>query len=112
MLVPDLGADLVRVYAVPSGDDLTLTAVDPIVVAAGSGPRHIAFAVHGETTYMYLVTELANTIVGYEVTYGESSIGFEELWTIGIHGEGTGAPEGAAAAEIVVTVSAYKSPWL
>lgn len=103
VLVPDLGADLVRVYAVPSSG-LELTAVEPLAVAPGSGPRHAAFAVHGETTFMYVITELANTIIGYTVSYPEGSIAFEENFTIGTHGEGNELPEGAQAAEIVVTV--------
>lgn len=105
ILVPDLGADLIRIFAVPSGDSLEVTPIEPVVVAAGSGPRHVAFAVHGEKTYAYLVTELANTIVAYDVTYCKSTIAFEELWTVGIHGAGTTAPAGAAASEITVTVS-------
>ena len=104
ILVPDLGADLVRIYST-SEDDLSVTSLEPLSVAAGAGPRHVAFAVHGETTYMYLITELSNTIYGYTVTYGEDSLGFEQIYESGTHGEGVEVPEGASAAEIWVSVS-------
>lgn len=77
-----------------------------MVVAPGSGPRHLAFAVQEDTTFMYLVTELGNTVVGYEVSYGDESVMFEEIWSSGIHGPEKKVPEGAQASEIVVSVSA------
>ncbi|KAH6996301.1 Lactonase, 7-bladed beta-propeller-domain-containing protein [Ilyonectria sp. MPI-CAGE-AT-0026] len=102
ILVPDLGADLIRVYAIRDGD-LDLTERDPLFVAPGSGPRHLAFADRGEKTFMYLVTELGNTVVGYEVTYDDESIAFEEVWTSGIHGKGNHVPTGGAASEIIIS---------
>lgn len=103
ILVPDLGADIVRIYTV--AEDLSVSAVEPLSVAPGTGPRHAAFAVHDETTYFYLVNELANTIFGYTVTYGEGSLSFEQIYESGTHGEGVEVPEAASAAEIVVSVS-------
>lgn len=103
ILVPDLGADLIRVYTIRDGD-LDLTERDPLFVALGSGPRHLAFADRGEKTFMYLVTELGNTVVGYEVTYADESIAFEEVWTSGIHGKGNHVPTGGAASEIIISV--------
>ncbi|KAF6524512.1 hypothetical protein HZS61_013011 [Fusarium oxysporum f. sp. conglutinans] len=102
VLVPDLGADLIHIYGVGFGD-LGLSKLDPLVVAPGSGPRHIAFVVKETKTFMYLVTELANTIIGYEVVYGGEFIRFKEMWNSGIHGEGKDVPQGAAAAEIVIS---------
>lgn len=79
-----------------------------MVVAPGSGPRHLAFVVKETKTFMYLVTELANTIVGYEVVYGGEFIAFKEIWNSGVHGEGKDVPQGAAAAEIAVSVSKFQ----
>ena len=104
IVVPDLGADLVRVWAT-SESDLSATPLEPLSIAAGSGPRHAAFAVHGDTTYFYLVTELANTLLGYTVTYGEGTISFEQFYESGTHGKGIEVPADAAAAEIWVSVS-------
>lgn len=111
ILVPDLGADVVRVYGTSEGD-LSVTELDSIVAARGSGPRHATFAVHGETTYLYVIHELDNTIVGYTVTYPDGGIAFEEIFSIGTHGEGAEVPAGAAAAEITVTVSHQLPPFL
>lgn len=106
ILLPDLGADLIRIYATSSAEGgLALDEREPLAVAPGSGPRHVAFAVKGGRTFMYLVTELANTIVGYSVTYDDENIAFEETWSIDTHGQGNVVPEGAAAAEILVSVS-------
>ncbi|KAI1015112.1 hypothetical protein LB503_003933 [Fusarium chuoi] len=90
ILVPDLGADMIHIYGVGFGD-------------LGLGPRHIAFVVKETKTFMYLVNELANTIIGYEVVYGGDFIRLKEIWNSGIHGEGKDVPQGAAAAEIVVS---------
>ncbi|CAM1511482.1 Fc.00g089950.m01.CDS01 [Cosmosporella sp. VM-42] len=106
LLVPDLGADLIRIYLV-DGEEYWLTKVDPLVVAPGSGPRHLSFAVAKERTFMYVVTELANTVVGYEVLYeGEghhTKMTFDQVWSSGIHGGRKAVPEGAAASEIIIS---------
>ncbi|KAK6085605.1 extracellular aldonolactonase [Seiridium cupressi] len=103
ILVPDLGADLVRIFKIQEGG-LGWTAADPLVVASGSGPRHATFLVTEDTTYMYLISELANTITGYEVAYSNGSTpSFTELFSISIHGEGGSVPNGTAAAEIVLS---------
>ncbi|KAI1498670.1 YkgB protein [Biscogniauxia marginata] len=100
VLVPDLGADIVRVYQA-NADDLTLTSVEPLVVAPGSGPRHGVFKTVLDKTYFYLVSELANTITGYDVTYNENkTLSFAELFVIPTHGEEVDLPEGTGAAEI------------
>lgn len=103
LLAPDLGADLVRVFQVDE-DSLTWTAIDPLVAAPGSGPRHATFLVTEDATYMYLASELANTITGYEVEYGsDSSLTFTELFAISTHGEGASVPNGTTAAEITLS---------
>ncbi|KAI2621461.1 putative isomerase YbhE [Hypomontagnella submonticulosa] len=104
VLVPDLGADLVRVYKADA-DTLELTPVTPLTVKPGSGPRHGAFvAVTSFNVYFYLVSELANTITGYHVSYGEdNALGFREIFTIPTHGEPRELPAKTGAAEIVVS---------
>ncbi|KAG6008842.1 hypothetical protein E4U54_008644 [Claviceps lovelessii] len=106
ILVPDLGADKIHVYAVPKPTNLKLKALPPISVKPGSGPRHITFAVRHGKTFMYVATELANTIIGFHVGYTGASVKFEEIFTIGTHGAHHSVPEGAAAAEIAVSPDA------
>ncbi|KAI1759706.1 putative isomerase YbhE [Hypoxylon sp. FL1150] len=103
VLVPDLGADIVRVYQADAGT-LALTPVASLTVAPGSGPRHGAFTVTPSATYFYLISELANVITGYEVLYSDDgTLGFDELFVVPTHGEETALPEGTGAAEILVS---------
>ncbi|CAJ2513887.1 Uu.00g020060.m01.CDS01 [Anthostomella pinea] len=100
ILVPDLGADLVRVFQADA-DNLTLTPVAPLVAAPGSGPRHGVFLTVVDKTYFYLVSELANTITGYEVVYNANeTLGFAELFVIPTHDDDRPLPDGTGAAEI------------
>lgn len=109
VVVPDLGADLVRVFTV--GEGASLVEGEALEVEAGSGPRHIAFMERegeeeGEAVVvMYVICELTNTIYGFGVEYKDGGMAFEELFTIPTHGEGEEVPEGAFAAEILVSVS-------
>jgi 6-phosphogluconolactonase (cycloisomerase 2 family) len=109
ILVPDLGADLVRVYSWDQ-ETLDLKPLDPLQAAAGSGPRHAAFwnpysvACQGCTTYLFLVAELASTVTSYAVAYKPNGGGlsFEKVYestTFGL----LKLPQGNAPAEIHVT---------
>lgn len=105
VLVPDLGADEVRIY---QADETTLglTPIAPLTVRPGSGPRHGTWLVTPEKTYFYLISELANAITGYETIYNEDkTLSFNEIFYIPTHGENITLPEGTGAAEIVVSVS-------
>jgi 6-phosphogluconolactonase (cycloisomerase 2 family) len=105
ILVPDLGADLVRIYQADAGS-LALKPLAPLVVAPGSGPRHGAFKTALNKTYFYLVSELANTITGYEVLYhANKTLGFSELFIMPVHGDNRTIPATTGAGEIHVTVS-------
>lgn len=73
LVIPDLGADLIRIFYI---DPVTLqvSARPSFPVTAGSGPRHGAFheAKHSDkedVTHYYLITELGNTLTGYTVEY-------------------------------------------
>ena len=104
-IVPDLGADLVRVFRIDQ-KNLTWTPVAPLVTPPGSGPRHASFAVVNSKTYMYLTSELANTVTGYEVRYTQghnSSLSFKQVFISPTHGPGTTVPAGASAAEVVTS---------
>lgn len=78
VLVPDLGADLVRVFSWDA-ETLKLKTLDPLKANPGSGPRHAAFwnpsGLPGSTTYMYLVGELSGTVTGYAVDYKANNAG-------------------------------------
>lgn len=96
LLVPDLGADLVRVYLMNNDGRLRFTALAPLVVPVGSGPRHGAFLVTEDgSVFFYLTSEIENTITGYRVTYTSSStVDFQEVYRSGSHGIGGVVPYG------------------
>ena len=111
LLVPDLGADLVRVFSW-SPHSLDLKALAPLKAASGSGPRHAAFwnpygvACEGCTTYFYLVAELASTITGYAVEYlpNGGGLAFTKVYNTTTFGKPQ-IPKGSAPAEVHVSVS-------
>jgi len=109
ILVPDLGADLVRVF---SWDDATLklTALEPLKPAPASGPRHAAFwnpysvACEGCTTYLYVVGELSSTVTSYAVSYKPNGGGlsFDQVYKSTTYGL-LNLPPGTAPAEVHVS---------
>jgi len=109
ILVPDLGADLVRVFGYDNYA-LTLTEYASLKATPGSGPRHAVFYNSTESTtegiYLFVVAELANTITSYAVTYSADGKGlsFTKVYTTNTFG-GKTIPAGAAAAEIEISVS-------
>ncbi|KAI9875699.1 MAG: hypothetical protein M1830_008086 [Pleopsidium flavum] len=119
IVVPDLGGDLIRVFQIDAATNALLER-DPLKVKPGSGPRHAVFwSPTGEDTYdrthsqkpimavgrhiyLYVITELANTVIGYSVTYLSSGgLQFSELFVDTTYG-GPSAPIAAAAAEIAI----------
>ncbi|KAF2229051.1 3-carboxy-cis,cis-mucoante lactonizing enzyme [Viridothelium virens] len=109
ILVPDLGADLVRIF----GFDATterLTELTPLKVVPGSGPRHGAFwtpdGVSGgnSTTFLYIVTELGQTVTSYAVSYpAAGGLAFEEVYTSKTYGANRTEPAGTAPAEVAIS---------
>lgn len=103
IVVPDLGADLVRIFKIDATTS-RITESTPLVTPAGAGPRHGAFLKTGENTYFFLVGELDNNVRSYKVTYGMDLMTLDEVFTAGMYGD-TPTPAGAAAAEAIVSVS-------
>ncbi|KAH8879671.1 putative isomerase YbhE [Thozetella sp. PMI_491] len=101
-LVPDLGADLVRIFSIDQ-KGLQYTPSGTLSVPAGSGPRHVSWLVTGTKTFLFLISELANSITTFEVSYDNSSLGFRQTYVSSTYGLNKTAPAGAAAAEVVVS---------
>jgi len=105
LVVPDLGADLVRVFYV---DPATLALVPrtSIPVVPGSGPRHGRFLTKGGSTFYYLVTEIGSTLSGYKVTSLPNNGGLNMTLINDSKTYGNGNATvfaGSAAAEINIT---------
>jgi 6-phosphogluconolactonase (cycloisomerase 2 family) len=111
ILVPDLGADVVRVFSI--GGDRRLTAKEPLHTSPGYGPRHGTFSrdpIAGNYIF-YLVGELAGKITAYRVNHNSSGLSFSEIAsydTLSVGKPFPPNPDGSskvAPAEITVTVS-------
>lgn len=116
---PDLGADLLRVYAIDDGPSGKLTACPSLNVTYGSGPRHGVFWTDGTgqeaevgksthtrkmaavgKTMMYLVNEIGGTMMVYDVSYSRSGcLSFEKTQTLVPYPGGV-MPDGATPAGI------------
>lgn len=68
MLVPDLGIDKIKVYAI--GEDCVMPAPEEdIVTEPGSGPRFGTFS--GDGKHFYLIHELASSVAHYRCEEGK-----------------------------------------
>ncbi|KAF2654159.1 putative isomerase YbhE, partial [Lophiostoma macrostomum CBS 122681] len=106
LIFPDLGSDLVRVYAI-NPDTGLLTVQEPIHSPTAYGPRHAAFwrpsNTRGAPTYLFVIHELGNKVISYSVTYpANGTITFAKVQEIGLYGNQTD-PVGTRAAEITVS---------
>ncbi|KAL8725455.1 MAG: hypothetical protein Q9166_007349 [cf. Caloplaca sp. 2 TL-2023] len=105
LVIPDLGADLIRIYYINS-TTLQISERPSIPVAPGSGPRHGVFhqskrvnTTRGEYFY-YLLTELSSTVTGYKVTYLDNNGGLAmapATASLYAYGNGNATTNGAIA---------------
>jgi len=107
LVTPDLGGDLLRIFYIDP-TTLLLSPRPSIPVVPGSGPRHGAFTVQKthNTTFYYLVSELANTLTGYRVSYlpHNSGLALTPLTTTSTYGPSNASVfAGNAAAEIMIS---------
>ncbi|KAF2241703.1 putative isomerase YbhE [Trematosphaeria pertusa] len=107
LVFPDLGLDRVHVYCIdPSTGNIT--PHEDLKSPSGYGPRHATFwsssgSSGNGTTYLFVIHELVNKIISYQVGYLEAGgLTFTQVDEVSTYGNKT-APEGAAAAEIVMS---------
>ncbi|PGH23407.1 hypothetical protein AJ80_02517 [Polytolypa hystricis UAMH7299] len=102
LLLPDLGADLLRIYSIDKSSG-QLTACSDVATAPGSGPRHAAFWSSPESdTRVFVADELRNTVSGYTVTYANDCPSFELQQVLTPYENNATAPAGTKAGEIRV----------
>ncbi|KAJ6149080.1 Cytochrome cd1-nitrite reductase-like C-terminal heme d1 [Penicillium samsonianum] len=107
VLVPDLGADVVRVFYVNPSTGL-LEPIEPLAMTPGSGPRHGVFWTprgsnsRSEDVYFYLVQELSNDLIGFRVAYSGNGISFRKIYEGSTYGNGS-SPAGSKVAEIAIS---------
>lgn len=108
VLVPDLGADLVRVFHINLSTGL-LEQVEALAVKPGTGPRHGVFWTPrglnstSSQIYFYLVQELSNELTGFRVSYPGNRISFAQIHEGSTFGDEP-APGGSKAAELAISV--------
>lgn len=79
VLVPDLGADLIRVFSV-SNSSQELIPSSTLQLPPGSGPRHGVFVRTKEETYFYILMQISNMLFGFEVKYDRNGrLSFENV---------------------------------
>ncbi|KAF7590656.1 hypothetical protein BBP40_002547 [Aspergillus hancockii] len=109
VLVPDLGADYVRVYHINPSTGL-LEEQEPLVASPGSGPRHGVFwtpnGPHSGSTKdvrFYLASELNSHLTGYNVKYTrQGTLSFHKFYETTTYG-GAKPPADSTAAEITIS---------
>ncbi|KAL2870745.1 lactonase family protein [Aspergillus lucknowensis] len=120
IVVPDLGADLVRVFAIDKSNG-ELDECPSLNYTAGGGPRHAVFgsadavkirgrAPRAAETILYVANELNNHLEAFAVSYPSSGcLGFSKIEDL-VPYPGEEVPEGTSLAEIrLVGNSAYVS---
>ncbi|KAJ5205678.1 Cytochrome cd1-nitrite reductase-like C-terminal heme d1 [Penicillium cf. griseofulvum] len=105
---PDLGADLLRVYAIEDNQSGKLSECPSVNITFGNGPRHAVFwsdesnqaaGAVGETM-LYLANEIGGTIDVFDVSYPRSGcLSFEKKQTMVPYPGGV-MPKGATPAGI------------
>ncbi|CAJ2510422.1 Uu.00g051250.m01.CDS01 [Anthostomella pinea] len=106
IVVPDLGADLIRVFSIDSATG-NLTACAPGVADPGDGPRHAAWwAPSVDSTagqMLYTVNELGNSVSAWAVSYPDDGcLALTKQQTLSTYAAGTTPPDGSKAAEVHV----------
>ncbi|KAF1841428.1 3-carboxymuconate cyclase, partial [Cucurbitaria berberidis CBS 394.84] len=104
VVFPDLGADLIRVYCIDPGNGM-LTEHTPLQSKRGYGPRHATFWSSGDASsiYMFVIHELSNKILSYEVGYPElGGLTFYETDEVSTYGDRE-VPIGSKAAELLLS---------
>ncbi|KAK4134240.1 extracellular aldonolactonase [Trichocladium antarcticum] len=102
LVVPDLGADLLRIFQV-NKTSLRYTNAGAYPLPRGSGPRHGAFLKAGDKTFLYTVSELSNSLTGFSVDTSDSGLALTQIYNATTHGDAKPLPAGTAAAEIHIS---------
>ena len=97
ILVPDLGADKIHIFAINAASG-HLDACPDAVADPGDGPRHAAFwSPTGNTMSaaglkLFVLNEIGNAVSGWSVTYGGGCLSLSKTQRISTFADGKGPP--------------------
>lgn len=107
IVVPDLGADLLRIFSINKTTSL-LSESSTYAVIPGTGPRHGTFLkTDAGLTFLFIISELANSVVSYAVTYTGTGLNLTQVFISGAYGINVTIPDGAGGAEAILSVSTF-----
>lgn len=105
IVAPDLGSDCVHVYG-SDNSSFPLNALADVNLEPGSGPRHGVFQTAGDKTFFHLVSELANNITSFNVSYDGHSMNMHQIGQVSTFGDNP-IPAEALAGEIILSPDGY-----
>ncbi|KAJ5593212.1 hypothetical protein N7537_010116 [Penicillium hordei] len=107
ILVTDLGMDQIHIFKISPSTGL-LQPQKPFLVKPGSGPRHAVFwtpkanVASTDDTFLYLVSELGNTLTAFKAHYTRNSLTFVKVHEESTYG-GETIPSGSKASGIHIS---------
>lgn len=104
LIVPDLGADLIRIFQINSSNGM-LTACPSVKTSPGDGPRHGAWWVQGtgteKLTVLYIINELSKSLTAWTVGYPVSGyMSLDKIGTVSTSAPGTSGSGSAAEVHV------------
>lgn len=105
ILVPDLGADMIRIFKIDQSSG-RLTSCGQAKTGAGDGPRHIKFwKSDAGVQIAYTVNELGNSVSSWAVSDSGSCLSLSKLQTLSTFAAGKKGSSMTKAAEIQIAGS-------
>lgn len=103
MIVPDLGADLTRVFRI-NKDTGVLTSCANVASLPGDGPRHGLFRKAGDALKYYSLNEVSSSVGVYDVAYTNDCLSLTLTQTVSTYGPDVkpGSNKDVKSAEIQV----------
>ena len=105
ILVPDLGADLIRIFSINHNNG-ALTSCGSAQAAPGDGPRHGKFWTPASSTNatdglrFYSLNELGNSVSAWTVSYGSGCMSLSRTQTLSTYAAGVTPGSSTKAAEL------------
>jgi 6-phosphogluconolactonase (cycloisomerase 2 family) len=106
LLVPDLGADLIRIFQINASNGM-LTACPSVATSPGDGPRHGAWRVggtgDGKTTALYTINELSKSVTAWTAIYsGSGCLSLAKIGTVSTAAPGKTVARSSSVGEVHV----------